>query len=149
MEIKRKVKTVELEKFYVGDKEFQSEKEAQAYIENVKEALSREYYIVSTLPDLIEGRGYSNKIIIAASSRLGINSVYHYLVKRYGEPLSWIQGASVIPSYIVSEKKVFDNQKDLDKFLNQAYRVGIGSYNERQVLTVIYIDRNGEVMNGN
>lgn len=144
MEIKRKVETVKLEKFYVGDKEFQSEKEAQAYIKKVKEALSREYYVVLTLPDLTEGRGYSNKIIIAAPRDSGVNTVYQYLLKEYGEPLSWVQGVSVMPRYVVSEKKVFDTQEDLDKFLNTEYQVGIGSYIKRKALTVAYINHNGE-----
>ena len=144
MEIKRNVKSAELEKFYVGDKEFQSEKDAQAYIKKVKEALKKEYYVVLTLPYLIEGRGYSDKIIVAVPKNPGINAVYQYLLEQYGEPLSWIQGVSAIPRYVVSEKKVFDTQEDLDKFLNTEYKVGIGNYIKRKTLTVAYINHNGE-----
>lgn len=143
MEIIRKTETVKIEKFYVGNKEFLSEKEATEYINNTKKLLNREYYEVIARPDLTEGRGYYEKVIISIPKFAGVNTVYQYLFEKYGLPLSFVQGVSPIARYIVSEKKTFNTIDELNKFLTTKHKVGIGDYSELKELEVIYVNEKG------
>lgn len=143
MEIKKKIETVEVERFYVNDEVFDTKKKAEQYVEKLTNMLNEEYYEVSIRPDLTEGRGYYDKIIVATPKHSGVNTVYYYLVKQYGLPLSFVQGVSAIPTYIVSEEKTFNSHDDLNKFLNKTHRIGIGDNVKNKVLEIVHVDQNG------
>ncbi len=112
-------------------------------MEITKKLLGREYYEVITRPDLIEGRGYYEKVIISVPKFAGVNTVYQYLLEKYGLPLSFVQGVSPMETYIVSEKKTFNTIDELNKFLTTKHKVGIGNYSEPKELEVVYVNEKG------
>lgn len=144
MKIEKKI--VQVEKFVVDGKEFNTEKEAEDYVKDVKRRLGRVYCRVSIKPDLTEGRGYYDEIIVSSHSYMAENAIYQFLVNKYGNPVSMVMGVSPMPTYIVGEKKKFNNIKDLDEFINKEYRVGIGGSLKTKKLELFMIDDSGKVV---
>lgn len=100
------IKIVEKKIYCVGGKSFPSEKEAEDFMKLAKDVIStHDFFLVRTKPDLIEGRGYFNKFILATPKITGINSAFIYLINEYGSPVSFIQGVEPMNTYIVIETK--------------------------------------------
>lgn len=144
MKIEKKI--VQAEKFVVDGKEFNTEQEAEDYVKDVKRRLGRVYCRVSIKPDLTEGRGYYDGIIVSSPSYMAENAIYQFLINKYGNPVSMVMGVSPMPTYIVGEKKRFNNIKDLDEFINKEYRVGTGSILKTKKLELFMIDESGKVV---
>jgi|HigsolmetaAR206D_1030411.scaffolds.fasta_scaffold00003_16 hypothetical protein len=138
--MKEVTKTVTV--YMVGDKEFISKNEAEAYEKKLKKRLDFSYYRVRYKPDLTEGRGYYKAMIVAT---LGTrNSVYQYLVKHVGDPLAFVMGVEPMDNWIVNDKKRFDDLEELDRFLSEKVSVGIGDYIHPIVPEVVYLDDSGK-----
>lgn len=144
MKIEKKI--VLVEKFVVDGKEFDTKKEAEDYVKDAKKRLDRVYCLVSIKPDLNEGRGYYDKIIVSSPSYMTENAIYEFLIDKYGKPVCMVMGVSPMPRYIVGRKKRFDNIKGLDEFINKEYRVGIGGSNKTKKLELFMIDESGKVV---
>lgn len=145
MEINEKVKSVKI--YEVEGKEFTDKKQAEEHLANLKKELSFTYYVVSHSPDLTEGRGYQRKSKIAvAGSRHNYESLMHYLSKRFGSPLEFIQGVEPIPNYSISSSNKFDNLRDLDNFKSSIVYAGLGLNREKEVTEITYVNSKGEEM---
>lgn len=126
MEIKKEIVTREVYK--VGDKIICSEEDAKFLVENTKKLMSEnEFYFVDVKPDLTEGRGYADKILVAAPIFTEINAVFTYLIENYGKPISLVQGCSPMRTYLVYDPKKY---KSWDEIENQS---------------VVYLNAKGEV----
>lgn len=141
MDIKKRM----VEAFYVDDKEFKTKEKANKYLNEVNKMLNMNYYEVCVRPDLFKGKiGYYGKFIVALNQHSELNSIYQYLLRNYGEPISWIQSvAAPINSYLISERKSFTSKEDLDSFLKTRHSVGIGYYAKNEILKVIYLSKCG------
>jgi len=137
------IKTKKVEKYLAYDKEFDTKSEAQKYVLYVEKLLSRDYYEVAVRPDLTEGRGYYDKIIIS-SNQNNLNSVYQYLMRAYGDPIAFVQNCVPMGNYHLSKKPKFESYEDLKKFLNTEFSVGIGDYRKNKILEAFYVKGNGE-----
>lgn len=142
MEIKRK----EVDVFIVNGKEFFSKEEAKRYEESLQKRLSYTYYRVTHNPDLTEGRGYYDMMIVAVGHGYVRNALYQYLIDTLGKPVEMVMGVSPIDNWIVSEPYKFDDIKELEAFLNKEFSVGIGSYKNRRKLKVVYLNDSGKIM---
>lgn len=133
----------ELEVYIVGGEEFTSKVEAEKYEKELQDKMSRTYYRVMCTPDLTEGRGYFNSVVIAVQERGVSNAVLQFLIDNLGDPVSKVQGVSPINTWSVSKGFRFDNTEDLFKFLDTEVTSGLGDYKTRKVPNVIYIKDSG------
>ena len=143
MKIEKGTKTVET--FNVDGKEFDSKEKAEKYIEETKRKLGMEYYVVSVNPDLTEGRGYYDKIIIIAQKYTGINAVFQYLLNKYGNPISLVQGVSPMKTYVIQEALTFESKEDMELYFNTKHLVGVGDYTENKYLSAVFISNEGKL----
>lgn len=120
-EIFENIREEKVEYFTVGNREFKTEQEAEEFIKMAEEKLEMTYFNVTFSPDLTEGRGYYEQMIIATNSHLGKNLVYDYLYRLLGNSIAWVQGCSPMPNYRVSDGKKFEDYDELEKYLNETY----------------------------
>lgn len=114
MNIQKEIVTREAYK--VGDKIIYSEEDAKFLVENTKKLMSEnEFYFVDIKPDLTEGRGYADYILIAAPISTDINAVFTYLIENYGKPISLVQGYSPMKTYLVYSPKKYSSWSEIEK----------------------------------
>ena len=68
-----------------------------------------------------------------------------FCVKEYGMPLSFVQGVSPIPSWIINKGDKFETSEELEKFKDCDVKEGIGDYSKWVKKDVIYLDEFGEI----
>jgi hypothetical protein len=140
MEIEQKLITV----YKVGDKEFVNKSEAEEYEKQLNDLLKYSYFPVTYSPDLTEGRGYYKKMIVAVENSYNRNTLLHYLVKTFGDPLEFVMGAAPIDNWIIGEERSFDSIEELKKFLDEKVICGIGDFKKQVKRKVVFINRNGQ-----
>jgi len=132
--------------YVVGDKEFIDKKQAEEYKKKLDKELSYKYYKVKHSPDLTEGRGYYKIDKIASpNTYCSLETVMQFCVKEYGMPLSFVQGVSPIPSWIINKGDKFETSEELEKFKDCDVKEGIGDYSKWVKKDVIYLDEFGEI----
>lgn len=143
MEIKIERKPVTVDKFVVEGEMFDTEKEAKDFVKELESSVNKEYFLVNVKPDLTEGRGFYQQLIISVPKYTTVNAVYQYLLETYGNPISMVQGAAPMATYALSERKKFGNYAELKSFLNEERYVGIGS-TKREKSPIIHLNESGK-----
>lgn len=118
MEIKKK----EVEVYIVEGKEFLNKEEALAYQKDLTEKLGYWYYLISTEPDLNEGRGYWKQQIVGIKKDYSLGSqvsLWSYLYLHLGRPIAYVLGVQKIPAYTVSKAMEFDSMDELNRFFDK------------------------------
>jgi len=139
------VRTKNVDVYIVGDKEFLNKEEALRYEQQLNEKLKCTYYPVSYQPDLTEGRGYYKKMIVGVKGDYSpSNAIFQYLVDQVGKPIEMVMGVSPIDNWKVHEGKRFDDINELNEFLDQQVRTGVGDYGKYEKPKLIYINGEGK-----
>lgn len=140
-------KTIPVIKFFVGEKQFDTEIEARSYIkEKVKsELLDRKYFIVNILPYTTDQSQIESQktFIISVPLKNSSNILYQYLMNNYGTPLMEIESGISVSRYEISGSKMFNSIEDLKSYLNDEY-VSLGASNRYSKLEAIHINKNAE-----
>lgn len=131
-------------KYSVCSYDFDTLEEANLFIRSVEEALNRTYYTVAVIPDLTEGSGYENKIIIGVEEGKLENGLLAFLSDQYGQPVSLVQSVTPIDTWVIMEKERFHDLVALEKHLTRSMSLGRGSYVKKQ-LAVYFLDNAGKL----
>lgn len=141
MKIEEKTKSMKV--YQVGEKEFTSQQEAEAHLEDIKKELRLTYYVVAHSPDLTEGRGYQRTSKIAVDgSYHNRESLMHYLANTFGQPLAFVQGVQSTKNYSISSCEKFKTLSELNNFKTKAIYGGLG--NKDKVGEIIYVNSHGD-----
>lgn len=142
MEIMKK----QVDVFKVGNKEFFTLVEAEAYEKEVENKLSCTYYLVTYAPDLTEGRGYYKKFLVGIKNKYNTNAITQFLVTKLGQPIVKVQGVSPMDNWLVSQPHNFVTIEEYQNFIDMPLSVGIGGYKTKEKLDLYVIDSGGEVI---
>lgn len=140
--IKKEVKI-----YIVEGKEFLDEMEAKKYKDKINEHLKYKYYNVSHSPDLIEGRGFDKKVILAIPHLGGYTNyaaALQYCMKNFGNPLEFVMGVEATPNWVITEIGKFNNLAEMKAKLDIEVMMGIGSYAKRLKRKIIYLNEKGK-----
>lgn len=140
------IKQVTTPVYKVGNKEFLTLKEAEEYVATLEERLGYTYYTVVCKPDLTEGRGYYDAIIVGVQEGYTKNALTQYLITTFGNPIGKVMGLAPMDNWVYDNGQVFTTLEELNKFLNKEVSVGVGHYRKPKVLEVVYIDNAGELI---
>ena len=141
------IKQITTPVYTVGGKEFLTLKEAQDYITSLEERLEYTYYTVVCKPDLTEGRGYYDSIIVGVKKGYTKNALIQYLYTTFGSPIGKVMGLAPMDNWVYDKGQVFGTLEELNTFLNKEVNVGVGYSRKAKVLDVFYIDEAGELIN--
>lgn len=120
--------------FTVGDQEFLTKEEADAYLERENADLKRRYFIVRAGFDLTEGRGFfHHEVVSLAPSQYGgfpANALIAYCLNTHGRAVLDFYGRPT-DGWRISDPHTFDTAEALAQWLreqsrthNSAYRYG-------------------------
>ena len=120
-----------VEVFIVDGVEFDSIEEAEKFKKKWENLLSKEFLEVSCHPDLTEGRGYYQEIIVAVDPEFGENLALPYLKGRFGGLISLVQGCAAMASYSINNKGTFKERSELENFLERKTS-SLGNYHSEK-----------------
>jgi hypothetical protein len=133
----------------VGDKVFLTKQEAEQYVqheEKLRNLLSYTYYSVYCKPDLIEGHGYEENILVGIKDFNTKNLLSHFLTSKYGKPLAFIMGTVPTDNWFIETPINCRNVTALSNFFNTEIPYSRGDYKSKKKREVYHLDDRGIVL---
>lgn len=128
----------------IGDKVFVSKGEAEEYREGLEKLLPFTFYKVMSEPDLTEGKGFRDGLIVGVENGASTNVLIHYLSERYGKPISFIMGVSPTDTWKINHEIHFKDVEHMLRIVNYKEVLGGTWKSAERKREVVIINLNGE-----
>lgn len=123
--------TKEVSIYTVGDREFLSKSEAEAYLERENAELKRRYYVIRAGFDGTEGRGFFHHEVVSvapgAFGAFAVNALVAYCLAVHGPAVLDFYGRPT-DGWRISDPHTFDTVEALDQWLREQRRTHSSSY---------------------
>lgn len=127
--------------FTVYGKDFLTKDEAIKYQLDRERMLKYLFFDIRHAPDLNEGRGYSGYTSIAVLDEYGAEQIaLAYCFSKYGSPVKFVQGCSMMPGWIITSEQRFKDLVSLDKYIKEEIIVGLLAKRTTRRVLIITVD---------